>query len=137
MASAIQLKKKYQDNDPKSNRKQSIITDILSITGWLDKLWQDENIGYVRIEAIHSDERLINIRPRNIVRDWRTMIGTIPNVESLIFHYEIIQTGDPIDIRLRGRSLQSLVIISDEIKAKLSTYPDIFDITDSISNGKE
>ncbi len=118
-------------------KKQSIITDILSITGWLDKLGQDENVGYVRIEAIHSDERVMNIRLRDIVRDWRTMIGTLPNVESLIFYYEIIHTGDPIDIQLRGRSLKSLAIIGDEIKAKLSTYPDIFDITDSISNGKE
>ncbi|NQY51849.1 MAG: efflux RND transporter permease subunit [Piscirickettsiaceae bacterium] len=136
-ASAIQLKKKYHNNYPKSDEKQLIITDILSITGWSEKLGQDENVGCVRIETIPSNKGVTNIKLKDIAKDWRTMIGNIPNVESLIFHYEIIQTGDPIAIQLRGRSLKSLERIGDEVKTKLLTYTNIFNITDSISNGKD
>ncbi len=130
---AILLKEKHKDGD--SDR--SIITDILATTGSAGRRGRVDNIGRVRIETIPSDQRLSDIKMRDLVNEWREMIGSIPGAENLTFKAEIIRTGDPISIEFSGHSLETLNEIGEIVKQRLTTYPTVFDISDSLSDGKE
>ena len=71
------------------------------------------------------------------MKEWRALIGSIPGAESLTFRAEIGRSSDPIDIQLTGSSLETLQDVADKVKERLATYPTVFDIADSLSNGKQ
>jgi multidrug efflux pump subunit AcrB len=61
----------------------------------------------------------------------------IPGAESLTFRAEIGRSSNPIDIQLSGNSITTLQTVAEQIKQRLATYPSVFDIADSMSDGKE
>ncbi len=130
---AVALQKDYMDGD--SGR--SVIQDILSTTGAAKGAGVADHRGQVIIETIPADDRLSDIRMRDLITDWRQRIGTIPGAESLTFRAEIISTGDPVALQFSGHSLAQLEDIGEQVKQRLMTYPTVFDITDSLSDGKE
>ncbi len=96
-----------------------------------------DHYGQVVIETVPSDERLTDIKTNDLLREWRRMIGTIPGAESLTYRGELIRTGDPINIQFSAQSLETLAEIGERVKQRLTTYPTVFDIADSLSDGKE
>lgn len=131
--SAMELQEEYKDGDTDN----SIITNILATTGSAGRLGTADNYGRVRIETIPSDQRLSNIKMYELVAAWREKIGTIPGAESLTFKAEIFSTGEPIAVRLQAHSLEVMEQVSDKLKQQLTTYPTVFDIEDSLEDGKE
>ena len=129
---AFVLQKKYTDGDG----GEYVIQNILSITG-ASRQGNADHYGRVVFETIPSDERKVSISSSKLVSEWREIIGTIPGAESLTFRAELIHTGDPIDIQFSGHSLEDLSEVGDLVKARLATYPDVFDIQDSLADGKE
>ncbi len=68
---------------------------------------------------------------------WRAAIGTIPGMESLIFHSDTGPTGgDPIDIQLTHRSRATLEAAAQELAEALTQYKGVTDIDDGVSVGK-
>lgn len=130
---AMRLKETHQDGDT----GHSIITDILATTGAAGRKGRADHFGRVRIETIPSDQRSSTIKMRDLVNEWRELIGSIPGAENLTYRSEIIRTGDPISIELSGQSLETLNEIGEIVKQRLATYPTVFDISDSLSDGKE
>ena len=65
------------------------------------------------------------------------MIGVVPGAESLTYRAELINAGDPVHIQLNAQSLETLEAAGEQIKRRLATYPTVFDISDSLSDGKE
>jgi multidrug efflux pump subunit AcrB len=65
------------------------------------------------------------------------MIGVLPGVESLTFRAEIGHGRNPIDIQFSGNDFSILSEIADKLKAQLHQYPNVYDIEDSFSDGKE
>ena len=138
---ALTLQKKYLDGEG----GDPVITNILTTTGSATTVrpgrifsrGNADNRGQVSIETIPSDLRQSDIKMSTIVNEWRRMIGTVPGAESLTFRAELFRTGDPIAIQLSGHSLETLEEIGALIKRRLSTYPTVFDISDSLSDGKE
>lgn len=124
------LKDKYVDPDT----GESVITHILATTGGRGGA---SNSGRVRFEITPPESRSLSIDSRQLVREWRTLIGTIPGAESLTFRAEIGRSSDPIDVQLTGTSLVVLKEAAQQVKANLATFPTVFDITDSLSDGKE
>ncbi|KZN31737.1 efflux RND transporter permease subunit [Pseudoalteromonas luteoviolacea] len=124
------LKDKY--TDPETG--ESVITHILATTGGRGGA---SNSGRVRFEITPPESRSVSIDSRQLVREWRTLIGRIPGAESLTFRAEIGRSSDPIDVQLTGTSLEVLREAADKVKAQLATFPTVFDITDSLSDGKE
>ncbi len=61
----------------------------------------------------------------------------IPGAESLTLRAEIGRSSDPVDIQLYGNDFVVLREVADQLKLRLASYPDLFDIQDSLSNGKE
>ncbi|KZN30340.1 acriflavine resistance protein B [Pseudoalteromonas luteoviolacea S2607] len=124
------LKEKY--TDPETG--ESVITHILATTGGRGGA---SNSGRVRFEITPPESRSASIDSRQLVKEWRTLIGVIPGAESLTFRAEIGRSSDPIDVQMTGTSLEVLKDAAEKVKAQLATFPTVFDITDSLSDGKE
>ncbi len=124
---AFALKKKYRDAD-----EGDLILDIQSTTGN-----SGANSGRVMFEIVPPENRTSRISSSTLVREWRNAIGVLPGVESLTFRAEISHGRDPIDIQFYGGDLATLSEVADKMKAHLEGFSEIFDIQDSLSDGKE
>ncbi|MEH6393676.1 efflux RND transporter permease subunit [Pseudoalteromonas sp.] len=127
---ARQLQDKYRDEET----GESVILNILATTGGRGGA---SNSGSVRFEITPAESRDSDIGSRELASEWRDLIGIIPGAESLTFRAEIGRSSDPIDVQLSATSLTTLQEVADHVKARLATYPTVFDIADSMSDGKE
>ena len=129
---ARELQQKYQD--PVLNKP--LITNILAASGEAGRT-SGSHTGRVRFETIAAEQRSSTVSISDLVREWREMIGVIPGAESLTFRAEFGRPHDPIDLQFRGSSLQTLGEVANKAKQRLRTYPSVFDVSDSLSDGKE
>ena len=127
---AEELREKYIDEDT----NESIIINVLATTGGRGGT---TNTGSVRFEITPPESRSLSIGSAQLVREWRALIGPIPGAESITFRAELGRSSDPINVQLKGSSLDTLKEITDKVKVRLATYPTVFDIEDSLSDGKE
>ena len=127
---ALSLQKKYTDQDT----QQSVIMNVLATTGGRGGT---TNVGQVRFEILPPEQRASGITSRELVNEWRSMIGSVPGAELLTFRAELGRSSDPIDIQLSAKSLLTLSQVADKVKERLATYPTVFEIADSLSDGKE
>ncbi|MCO4797726.1 MAG: efflux RND transporter permease subunit [Colwelliaceae bacterium] len=127
---AEELRAKYIDEET----NESIIINILATTGGRGGT---SNKGNVRFEITPPESRSLSVGSAQLVREWRALIGPIPGAESLTFRAEIGRSSDPIQVQLKASSLDTLKEITDKVKLRLATYPTVFDIEDSLSDGKE
>lgn len=127
---AKQLQEKYRDEET----GESLILNILATTGGRGGT---SNKGGVRFEITPAEKRTVDVDARQLANEWRKLIGVIPGVESVTYRAEIGRSSDPIDIQLRGQSIVQLEEVAAKVKQRLATYPTVFDITDSLSDGKQ
>ncbi|WP_213610908.1 efflux RND transporter permease subunit [Pseudoalteromonas sp.] len=127
---ARELQRKYQDEET----GESIILNILASTGGRGGA---ANSGSVRFEITPAEQRESDIGSRELVKEWRQLIGVIPGAESVTFRAEIGRSSNPIDVQLSGNSITTLQTVAEQVKQRLATYPSVFDIADSMSDGKE
>lgn len=127
---AEELREKYTDLDS----GESVIINVLASTGGRGGT---SNVGSVRFEIIPPEQRESSVTSADLVREWRALIGPIPGAESITYRAEIGRSSDPVDVQLSGNSQVALQEIADKIKTRLSTYPTVFEIADSLSDGKE
>ncbi|WP_017445151.1 efflux RND transporter permease subunit [Gayadomonas joobiniege] len=127
---AIELQQKHQD--PETG--ESIILHILSQSGGRggNSAW-----GRVRFEITPPESRATDVNGLDLSKEWRQMIGEIPGAEELTFRAEIGRAGDPVDVQLSGNDFQQLNQVAEKVKQRLATYPEIFDIRDSLADGKD
>jgi multidrug efflux pump subunit AcrB len=127
---ADELKAKYIE--PSTNN--SVIINILATTGGRGGV---SSQGSVRFEITPPESRELSVSSRELVKEWRNLIGPIPGAESITFRAEIGRSSDPIHVQFKASSLETLKEVTDKVKIRLATYPTVFDIADSLSNGKE
>ena len=126
---AYQLQQEYIEEDG-----TSVIINVLSFTGGRGG---STHVGQVRFEILPPESRQSQVTSQQLLREWRQAIGTIPGAESITFRAEIGRASDPVDIQLSGNDMEVLKQISEKVKERLATYPEIFDIADSLSDGKQ
>ncbi|QOL26324.1 efflux RND transporter permease subunit [Thalassotalea sp. LPB0316] len=129
-AQAEKLQQKYVDKET----NQSVIMNVLATTGGRGGT---SHVGGVRFELVPPEKRTINVTSRQMVAEWRQLVGQIPGAESMTYRAEIGRSSDPIDVQLTGNSLETLQEVANKVKLHLATYPTVFDIADSLSDGKE
>ncbi len=129
---AFALKEKYRDGD-----NGDLILHVQSTTGAGGFRTSGSHTGRVMFEIVPPEDRESLVTSSQLVREWRKMIGTLPGAESLIFRAEIGHTSDPIDVQFSGNDFSTLSEVADKTKEYLRQYPDVFDIEDSFSDGKE
>ena len=126
---AKELQDKYRDEDG-----QSVILNILATTGGRGG---SSNTGSVRFEITPAEKRESDIGSRELASEWRDLIGIIPGAESVTFRAEFGRSSDPIDVQLSGSSIDTLEAVAEKVKERLATYPTVYEIADSMSDGKE
>jgi len=126
------LKQKYREQDG-----IDLILDIQSTTGIGGSRTSGSHTGRVMFEIVAPEDRDTEITSLDLVKEWRKMIGAVPGAESLTYRAEIGRVSDPIDIQFSGNDFTILSEIGEKVKQQLALYPAIFDIEDSLSNGKQ
>ncbi len=129
---AFALKEKYRDADG-----LDLVLDIQSTTGSSGSRGSGSHTGLVMFEIVAPEDRTSKVTSVELVREWRKMIGVIPGAESLTFRAEIGRISDPIEIQFSGLDFSTLSEVADKVKARLALYPSVFDISDTLSDGKE
>ncbi len=128
-ANAEKLRQKYIDEAT----NESIIKNVLAVTGG----GGESAVGKVRFEITPPEQRELKISSQALATEWRKMNGDLAGAEALAYRAEIGRGGSPIDVQVSGASLKELGEISEKVKKHLAQYPTVFDITDTLSDGKE
>ncbi|MDX1406126.1 MAG: efflux RND transporter permease subunit [Woeseiaceae bacterium] len=129
---AQELQEKY--TDPETG--QSMLTNILSSVGSGGRS-NGSHLARVQIETVPRQDRTIPFSVARMNDEWRDLAGPIPGAENLNFRASFFRAGDPIDVQFSGNSLETLNTIGEETKKFLATIPGVFEIADSLSDGKE
>lgn len=140
MMAAAAEKLQLQHTDPATG--QSLINNILISVGWKagnshnrDAAGQSE-VGQVSLELIPPEARTLPVTTKQLVKQWRKAIGTIPGAQEMNFRAEIGRAGNPIDIQLTGNNFKTLGLVAAQIRQRLAEYPGLFDIEDNFEKGK-
>ena len=132
LASALELKERYMD--PETG--ESPILHVVSSTG-SGEGGSGTHIARVELELERAKTRDPSVTVQRLTREWRQGIGTIPGSEALTFRSSFMRLGDVIDIELKGSSFDELSEVGDQIVERLGEYPTVFDVSQSLSDGKE
>jgi multidrug efflux pump subunit AcrB len=132
LAAARELKEKYNAKWP----EDEVVRNILASTGTSGRS-NGSNVGRIQIEMSPAEERVGKISSLELVNEWREMIGPIPGAENVTFRSSWFRGSSPIDVQFSGNSLEQLNAVGAELKSHLETYEGVFDINDSLSDGKE
>lgn len=132
VAVAEQLQEKY--TDPQTGA--SMIVNILSSVGSAGRS-NGSHLARVQMETVPRQNRTIDFSVSDMNNEWRRLTGPIPGAESINFRASFFRAGDPINFQFSGNSLETLNAVGEEVKQRLATYPGVFEIADSLSDGKE
>ena len=97
------------------------------------------HLGEVIMEVREPESRTNTrtIRTRNMAREWREAIGSIPGAKELSFRSQIGRSRAPVDVQLTGPSFEDLAQAEEEVRELLATYAGLFNITTTFEPGKE
>ena len=126
------LQEKYRDSDTGI----SIIRHTYSTVG-SDQNIIKPSVGTVSVELIGPEERHIDIKASEIAREVRQLVGDIPGAEKLSVIAELARSGEPINVELSGSDQNKVIEVAEKIRRQLLQYPEVFDIQDNFSGGKE
>ena len=93
------------------------------------------HLGEVTLELQSADDR--PIAAHEVAQRWREATPVIAGTEELTFTSSLFTAGEPISLRLQSPDVEDLQIAAESLKAKLTGYPGVIDITDSFRAGKE
>jgi multidrug efflux pump subunit AcrB len=110
-----------------------MITNILAKTGSRS----GGHVASVQFETTPRQNRTSGVTVGQLTNEWRELVGQVPGAESMNYRATWFSAGEPIDVQFSGNSLDELSRIGNELKQKLATYDGVFDIADSLSDGKE
>jgi multidrug efflux pump subunit AcrB len=113
-----------------------MITNILSSAGSSGRS-NGSHLARVRFETAPRETRTSDLSVTDLINEWRRLVGPIPGAESINFRATFFRPGEPIDVQFSGNSLDELNRVGDELKTHLASYPGVFEIADSLSDGKE
>jgi len=90
----------------------------------------------VVIELVPREQR-DNISSKAVATIWREQTGTIPDAVKLSFSADEFSAGEPINYELSARNVDTIRAAATDLRAELSRYEGVFDITDSFRAGKQ
>ncbi len=94
------------------------------------------NIAEIVIDLAPLAERN-EISSKVVVARWRDYVGSVSDAVKLTFDADTYSAGSPIEYQLKGKNVDKLREASEQLKAELSRYQGVFDISDSFRSGKQ
>lgn len=131
-----------QDDDIKKLMGEHLIQHILVTVGSSGSRPRANSTGkshlaMVTFETIPPEDRISTVTSKDLVNEWRKLIGPIPGVKQLSFRAELGNGGEPINVQLKGHDFEVLNTIAQKVKHKLAEYDGLFDIKNSFEAGKD
>jgi multidrug efflux pump subunit AcrB len=93
------------------------------------------HLAEVSLELVPGDTR--EFGGHEVAQRWRELTGGVPDAVQLVFSADAFSTGKPIDVSLRGGSIETLTAAARAVKLQLAGYPGLSDIGDSFRAGKQ
>ncbi len=90
----------------------------------------------VVIELVPREQRN-NYSSKEVARLWREKVGSIPDAVKLSFSADEFSAGEPINYELSARDVDTIRAAAADLRAELTRYEGVFDITDSFRAGKQ
>ncbi len=142
VAGVKKMQQKYIEPASDDQPEQKLIQHILVSVGSVGSRPRGDatgksNVAQVTFETIPPERRTSTITTKQLVAEWRKLIGPIPGVKELSFRAELGRGGEPINVQLKGRDFDELNAIAQQVKQKLAEYDGLFDIQNSYEGGKE
>jgi multidrug efflux pump len=97
----------------------------------------ETNVGQVTVDLTPDRERRRTVE--DIITELRTQSERIPGPASIDFT-KISggpPTGSPVELRVKGKYLDTLEVVADRVKDELRTMPGVYDVRDDFTPGKE
>jgi multidrug efflux pump subunit AcrB len=94
------------------------------------------HFGEVVLALAPANER-DNLSSKLVATMWRDLVGPIPDAVKLSFSADEFSAGEPINYELTGRDVDAIRAAATDLRAELTRYEGIFDITDSFRAGKQ
>lgn len=95
----------------------------------------EANLGEITVELAPSDQR--STTSEALGNRWRDLTGPIPSATEVKFTATMMSPGDDVDVQLTGGDIEELRAAADAVKARLTGYAGVFEITDSFRQGKQ
>ncbi len=115
---------------------EGMITNILSSIGSIRRN-TGPHLARIRFETAPRETRTSDLTVTQLINEWRELVGPIPGAANVSFRASWFRPGEPIDVQFSGNSLTELSAAAEALKERLASYPGVFDIADSLSDGKE
>ena len=93
------------------------------------------HLAEVSMSLVPISER--NITSLDIASRWRELTGPVADVIELRYSAVAFNTGDAISINLRGQNVDQLGEAAAQVRAELSRFTSVTDISDSFRSGKQ
>jgi multidrug efflux pump subunit AcrB len=129
--------RKLQDKYRNPETGESSIIAIRSIAGNGGGRGAAANRGRISFEVTPRELRHDDISTSSLINELRKNIGDIAGAESLEFRSSLWRMGSPLDVQFSANSFKQLDEVSNQLKDYLRTVPDVYEINDSMSDGKQ
>lgn len=93
------------------------------------------HLAQIWVQLLEGEQRNVSAAMLNNL--WRENAGRIPDAESITYKSELHSAGNAIEVHLSLDDHDELVVAADELKAELTAYPGVFDVSDSFLPGKK
>ncbi len=133
---AIKTVAKYTNEDTGETSVKGILSTVGSQGGGGRRSSGSGNRARVQVELDTTNSAPVPMSAADFVKDWRTAAGSIMGVESLTYRSERFRIADPVSVQLTGTDGEELDKVVAAIENKLKTFDGVFDIGNSLSNGK-
>jgi len=102
--------------------------------GGADVYFAGSHVAEVYVQLLKGEER--GIASTELLRSWREHAGDIPGAVALSFTSDLFHGSSPFQLQLSSGNPDMLPSAAAQVKAELTRYPGIRDITDSFEEGK-
>jgi hydrophobic/amphiphilic exporter-1 (mainly G- bacteria), HAE1 family len=117
------------------DQKSLVVNTSVSFNKNIDASESGPHVATVVADLLTAEMRVGRID--NIINDWRTEVGDIPDVLSINYKEPVIgPAGLPIDMRLSGADIDTLKAASLELQGWLGRYEGVQDLSDDLRPGK-
>jgi len=96
---------------------------------------QGSHVATISLDLLNAESRAGTMD--EIIHEWRTLNGDIPDAIAIAFKEPTIGPGGiPIEVRLKGEDLETLKMASTKLINWFYSYQGVFDLYDDLRSGK-
>jgi multidrug efflux pump subunit AcrB len=93
------------------------------------------HLAQITIELLEGEKR--NVTATELGNLWRQKVGIVPDAEAITYQSVLFSAGNAVEVHMSLDDHDLLEAAAEELQAELTTYPGVFDVSDSFLPGKD